>query len=596
MGPLLADFEWNREHEMILSAEGGIGREELDEVELAMLESSIPPSLLPVEWQMWNGQVRFRYKLGGKKMLKHKLTEGAGDASQFYSLMLAVASICEECRSYMLKPENLVLDESCIFVGDSWGDIGLVYLPLVSPPQAVPPLRIRFLAMAARASASVQPDGRLASLMQAIGDDNVPMHDLRSLLLDAASLDEGACASMPSMPSIGVASSRSGAGEEGRFRSWPEQRDRQGSFAWSGTAAREPLCREDEKDLDLGQLLDRKDLFSGRRAGRDVAIVQAPDARASKGKDSIEADEACSLSIADSSRFKGQSKPNKGIVTLAVIAAAALPWKFMYMPDPGNRSLFLCCGTAAVAAGVLIWFWGRNGGIGVERVEEGDAEAEAGLLFVPDSGRLGSGRRWLSPTSDKPTDKPTDKPFAIPSDKPIDLPSKPKFLEQAFGNGLGSTFSEHAVQADRFSSHGVHGGDWSSHSHEASAAASPADKTVWLGAGGGTVAKEGNSSRHALLRSKDGSSEKLELSESRNQIGRAEGSVAVVDRSPGVSRIHLELEAGPSGCLAKDLGSRNGSLLNGRPMVPYKSYKLENGDVLQLAGIDGYSYEYAAPR
>ncbi|MGU3473457.1 DUF6382 domain-containing protein [Paenibacillus sp. D51F] len=593
MGPLQADFEWNREHELIFSAEGGILREELDEVELAMLESSIPAGLLPVEWQMWNGQVRFRYKLGGKKMLKHKLAEGAGDAAQFYSLMLAVASICEECRPYMLKPANLMLDESYIFVGDNWGDIGLVYLPLVSLPQAAPPLRIRFLALAARASAAVQPDGRLASLMQAIGDENVPMHDLRSLLLDAASFDEGACAS-----SMGEASSRSGAEEEVRFPIRLEQRERQGFSRWSGTAVRESLSKGEEKDSDLRQKSDRNDLFAGQLDGREAAFVHGPDARGSKLKDSVEADEAYSLSKADSAGFKGKSKPNKGIVTLAVIAAAALPWKFIYMPDPGNRSLFLCCGAAAVAAGVLIWFWGRSAGIGVERLEE--EEAGAGLLFVPDSGKLGSGQRWLSPMSDipsnKPTNKPSDKSIANPS-KPSDIPSKPKSREQAVGNGQESSFPAHVIRAERFSSNAVDGGDWTSLSHdEVSAAVLPADKTVWLGAGGGTIADEGKSAPHVLLRSKNGSIEKLELSEPRNQIGRAEGSAALVDRSPGVSRIHLELETGPSGCLAKDLGSRNGSLLNGRPMVPYKSYKLENGDVLQLAGIDGYSYEYAAPR
>lgn len=622
MGPLQADFEWNREHEMLLAAEGGILREELDEVELAMLESSIPPGLLPVEWQMWNGQVRFRYKLGGKKMLKHKLTEGAGDAAQFYSLMLAVASICEECRPYMLKPENLVLDESYIFVGDSWDDIGLVYLPLVSLPQSAPPLRIRFLALAARASAAVQPDGRLAALMQAIGDDNVPMTDLRSLLLDAASFDKEACASVPTS---GEASLRTGADGEERFPISLDRIGRQGFAGWSGTAVREPLRWGDEKVSDLRQRSDRNDLFSGQRDGGEAAFVHSPDARPGKRKGSAEADEASSLSKADSSRFKGQSKPNKGIVTLAVVAAAALPWKVIYMPDPGNRSLFLCCGAAAVAAGVLIWLWGRGGGIGVERMEE--AEAEAGLLFVPDSGKLGFGRRWMPSLSEihshnslkepsdtpfnrpsnnpsnrpsnNPSDKPSDKPSGEPLDitiKPFEISSKPKFSEQAVGSRLESLSPAHDIQA-RFSSDGVHGGDGTSHPlDEVLPDAPPADKTVWLGASGGTVAKKGNSSPHMLLRSKDGSSEMLELSESRNQIGRAEGRVAVVDRSHGVSRIHLELEAGPSGCLAKDLGSRNGSLLNGRPMVPYKSYKLENGDVLQLAGVNGYSYEYAAPR
>ena len=88
--------------------------------------------------------------------------------------------------------------------------------------------------------------------------------------------------------------------------------------------------------------------------------------------------------------------------------------------------------------------------------------------------------------------------------------------------------------------------------------------------------------------------ERVAIKGAKFQIGRAEEAVDCVDLSSGVSRIHIELESGVEGCQAKDLGSRNGSMLNGRVMIPYKAYKLENGDVLQLAGSGGYVYEYVA--
>ncbi|WP_054956482.1 FHA domain-containing protein [Paenibacillus dakarensis] len=41
---------------------------------------------------------------------------------------------------------------------------------------------------------------------------------------------------------------------------------------------------------------------------------------------------------------------------------------------------------------------------------------------------------------------------------------------------------------------------------------------------------------------------------------------------------------GASGYKIKDLGSKNGTILKGEPMVPYKEYPLQEGDVFQIAG------------
>ena len=88
MNRFLADFEWNREHEMVLTSEQGISREALEPVELEMLENCSAPGLLPIEWQDWNGMVRFRYRLTGRKMLKHRLAEGMDSITDFYGFLL----------------------------------------------------------------------------------------------------------------------------------------------------------------------------------------------------------------------------------------------------------------------------------------------------------------------------------------------------------------------------------------------------------------------------------------------------------------------------------------------------------------------------
>lgn len=94
-----------------------------------------------------------------------------------------------------------------------------------------------------------------------------------------------------------------------------------------------------------------------------------------------------------------------------------------------------------------------------------------------------------------------------------------------------------------------------------------------------------------LKRCWEGQETKIELIERSFKIGRGGDLVSYADQANGVSRIHLEIEYLNGKYGAKDLGSRNGSLLNGQTMIPYKTYSLATGDVIHLAGDKGPSYE-----
>ncbi|MCM3632624.1 FHA domain-containing protein [Paenibacillus camelliae] len=74
-------------------------------------------------------------------------------------------------------------------------------------------------------------------------------------------------------------------------------------------------------------------------------------------------------------------------------------------------------------------------------------------------------------------------------------------------------------------------------------------------------------------------------------IGRAEEGVHYQEVAKGVSRVHLELERNQGKLQVKDVGSRNGTYLNGQLMVAYKAYSLQAGDKLQLASTEGPIYE-----
>lgn len=75
-------------------------------------------------------------------------------------------------------------------------------------------------------------------------------------------------------------------------------------------------------------------------------------------------------------------------------------------------------------------------------------------------------------------------------------------------------------------------------------------------------------------------------------IGRNEESVNYVETALGVSRIHTEIiKIDKKSCGIKDLGSKNGSKLNGNPMVPYKLYALNENDAFEI-GKAHYTFSW----
>ncbi len=77
--------------------------------------------------------------------------------------------------------------------------------------------------------------------------------------------------------------------------------------------------------------------------------------------------------------------------------------------------------------------------------------------------------------------------------------------------------------------------------------------------------------------------ETIEITGDRFVIGRNLTAVNYVDGSKGISRTHVEIIYDSQGFQARDLGSKNGSFLNGQKLVPNELYALADQDVLRLA-------------
>ncbi|WP_411167596.1 DUF6382 domain-containing protein [Clostridium sp. MB05] len=75
-------------------------------------------------------------------------------------------------------------------------------------------------------------------------------------------------------------------------------------------------------------------------------------------------------------------------------------------------------------------------------------------------------------------------------------------------------------------------------------------------------------------------------------IGRLEGSVDIVLNSSSVGRVHGRIEKGSNDTYYyEDLGSKNGSFINGERLIPNRKYHIISGNEIRLANINMYLTE-----
>lgn len=244
-----------------------------------------------------------------------------------------------------------------------------------------------------------------------------------------------------------------------------------------------------------------------------------------------------------------QVTKKKWIVTAGLVIANACVWRFVHFAAATRQSLLISIGLTFLLLAAILFVWRR-------RVNQLASSVEAQLdmeQFVSGPGNFSKLKNWQA------------------DHDMIDTTSKHSSDYLHEGSEDNSVFPLHVAAANPVYpvvEPTVLLGRDLDHQHELSS-----HSVVWL------------------QRSWESNETKLELLEGFFKIGRTGEQVSYADHAYGVSRLHLEIESMDGEQKAKDLGSRNGSLLNGQTMIPYKSYKLSTGDVIHLAGAKGPSYE-----
>lgn len=96
------------------------------------------------------------------------------------------------------------------------------------------------------------------------------------------------------------------------------------------------------------------------------------------------------------------------------------------------------------------------------------------------------------------------------------------------------------------------------------------------------IKEDTNPEEVQVVISKKGADEVIPFLEDRFIIGRHQSGVHYVDATEGISRVHCEFVKSSDSIEVRDLGSLNGSYLNGELLVPYKSYLFNYGDLLRI--------------
>lgn len=108
---------------------------ELDQYPIRMLQQHAVPHLLKPNVRIMNEEVSLHYEISGKRLLIPLLAVEKISEHQYYEWLLQLISIIENCRAYMLQPNQLLFHEDLLFIegGLYGGKLCIPYIPLLEP-------------------------------------------------------------------------------------------------------------------------------------------------------------------------------------------------------------------------------------------------------------------------------------------------------------------------------------------------------------------------------------------------------------------------------------------------------------------------------
>ncbi len=574
MAEFVTDFIQSDTTYMVLKNKSNPEAGTLNRIQVKMLAASSVPHVLDLHVREVDTDTELHYDIGGKRMLSACLRTEKITLVEYYALLLQIVTALEYGMTYMLNPNRFLLKEDYMFVDGplAEGIVYLTYVPLDESAGAAP-IRERIGSLAARWMTAVDDlrGNGIQHVLQMCEQPSFSLQTLKSLLIGLLS-ESGkppagdSDAYGPNMPQ---ASFRAGGGEAVGVG---------GNADRSASQAAWPQHGEGRAEVP---------------AAPDLAASYAEPAAAFSGESfrSLPSDSALQGPETERKRSENGSSGRLIAPLIAGLLLAAL-WKLLYLDHPGRVSLLVC----VVAAPPLLLFayagWAgkvKFGGRRAERrQEEEEAEALASAWQEPGGnpgprpfygqreqageGSSGAGERIMQNRDTQNRDMRTESAGGR---------NIPDFLHPGYAASSSSGDVSEAAMASSYADSGT------------GVIGTPASQpTVMLDSGrsragkGGAPASADPGPRYRLERIENGTlPQSIPLPAGHFTIGRAADVSQHVETAAGISRAHVELELCKGTYMIKDIGSRNGTILNEETLIPYKAYELREGDTFRLAGI-----------
>lgn len=577
---LTRDFIRNGGAFMVLEKDDGLRMEELSRVQMGMLSSNQIPRLLPVHIREVDRNVTLQYDISGYKMLSQMLKSSKIKLRVLYGLLFQLADAFTECRQYMLEPRKLLIQEEYLFIKGSFeqGELGMVYVPIMDTVEVDPtPQQFRELVIRLMAHVQELQGEGIQRVLQLCDNERWDIRQLRELLLELYADEQengGGAAFLSSRTSEAPNDSR------GNLHSSISERDSRlvtgssrpyqlGPPVQNAGVGPQLNFRQPQKtsESEVEDIPVRSRTFPGRRSPEQSSLESSND------MDQGRSNPYDSLERVD---MEVEEKPGSSKVTyiiLGCMVAMALVWRFIYMEQPGQTQMILCMVLSLGLFGVAGWTWKRKGST------HNDSENKRSFSFS-----LGKNKgkqmeedeepfqeSWRWNTADRKEER-INKTVASASEGGSEHSrfqslhmtpehSDPPFVQRHVETGASTselirqdTVAEATVNLQNLSGGNVTG-------------VGPVMASYYL------ERRSGTGDQH----------ERMDVQGASFVIGRSADMVQWVDTATGVSRAHVELSRNKSGYVIKDLGSVNGTILQGNILAPYKEYPLADGDTFTLA-------------
>ncbi len=507
---------------MMLGEPEGMPVGKLNMVQARMLMNTDIPHHLRLLLREIDLKITLEYAVSRKKMLSHLLKSEKLNLNSFFGLLLQIAHGIEDGRLYMLRMEQYALHEDYIFIEGSLqsGKVYLTYIPVQGQDLiSRPGDSFKALIMVLMASITELTGGGVQRLLKYCGEEEFTAAGLKDLLSELLTEGDSSVGRTNIVEELDCISPS--------IEKAPPESDR-----WA------------VEKRQVNNVAPTLQATMERNAGKVMGTLQNTVQGVSNYPSLRIKEQVSPGTQEDIESTNTQPSSTRTYIILGCLLVDALLWKFLYLNAPSPLYLAVC-GVITLVLAVLSWMvW--NGRLKLGRAEneefmrgeiENTNRKENGFELEWDFGRnpVTSVRAAVNPKPHFTHDEErTEGRSPIKEPVPIaatTLLSQEKVPEKDQVNQISGRVVPYLKRCDD-----LEGGD----------------------------------------------SETIELNRSSFIIGRSAEVAQYVERSEGTSRVHAEISRCQGGYILKDLDSRNGTIYQGEPMIPYKEYPLTEGAAFKI--------------